>query len=130
MPSAAGRAWATLPPSVATLRTCGPPTTPQLSAKAAPCRRTKRIGFDVAVRHRRSEHDPVALLVDLVEVLDRRHIHQGDQRGVISLLQVEDQIRAAGHKLGIVPMLRPNPQRFGDRSGRVILFPEGHGNSA
>ena len=37
VPSAAGRAWATLPPSVATLRTWGPPTTLQLSASAVPC---------------------------------------------------------------------------------------------
>ena len=34
---------ATLPSSVPTLRTCGPPTTPQISVRAVPCLRTRSL---------------------------------------------------------------------------------------
>ena len=52
---------------------------------------------DLVVRHARADGDESVFLTDFIQPDDARHIDQRRHRMLVALLQVEDQIGAAGH---------------------------------
>ncbi len=83
----------------------------------------QRVALDVAVRHRRADHDPAIFRADRSEPADGGDVDQRLWRGVIALLHVEDQVGAAGDKLRVAAVLCQQRQCLVDRLRRVIGLP-------
>src|SRR5512145_843463 len=85
------------------------------------------MAFDnLIVRYARAEGDESVFLTDFTQPDDARHIDQRFDRMLVALLQIEDQISAAGHHAGFAVIVRQDPNGFVNRRWKMIIFPEWH----